>query len=116
MPQPAPGGWTQNRYSGLGQLLTDPVSVTGVPAVWGDAGTAPSIALLQALTMLNSRTTLFEATKICPPASVGVLKRWAPKAALWNTVAPVAQSNPVSPLPLVSTAQTTPPATMGAPY
>ena len=46
--------------------------------------------------------------------SAGVAKRLAPNPALWNTGAPVAALKADSPPPL-STAQTAPPATIGAP-
>src|SRR2546430_17433292 len=64
--------------------------------------------------MLKDLITVSDGTYTEPPASAGVAKRLAPNPALWNTGAPVAAVKADRPPPL-STAQTAPPATIGAP-
>src|ERR1700693_774564 len=64
--------------------------------------------------MTKDLITLLDGTNTWPPASAGVTNRLMPKAALWNTCAPVVASNAYRPPPFVA-AHTSPPATMGGP-
>ncbi len=83
MVQAPPGGWIQKRYRGLGQEgLTEPVRSTAAPVAADAGGVAVKPAPPHALTMLKDRTTVPEATKIWPPASLGVEKRLMLKLAL----------------------------------
>ena len=77
-------GLTQNRYSGDTQLgpVAFAVKVTGLPAVVDEGGAALRLTEEQPLAMLKDRITFPAPTKICPPASLGVENRLAPKLAL----------------------------------
>ncbi len=67
----------------MGQPDAPAVNVTAVPGVDGEGGAAEAVTDVQALVIkVNDRTTLPDPTKICPPASLGVVKWVTPKPAL----------------------------------
>ena len=48
MPHEPPGGWTQNRYRGFGQVVVDDVNVTCTPVPCGDARSGVRVGAVHA--------------------------------------------------------------------